>query len=85
MVLDQRRIDERRDGCLVSFDVGATKLFAIEVRRQLYELFSQVCLTHGMDWTPNKLSNMNILNVFFAKLADIMSQNMVRSEGRISF
>merc|ERR1719167_847967 len=52
MVLDQRRIDERRDGCLV-------------------------CVTHGMDWTPNKLSSMNLLNAFFAKLAAVMSQNMV--------
>ena len=49
------------------------------------QLYPQVCVTHGMDWTPNKLSNMNILNVFFAKLAAVMSQNMVRSEGRISF
>ena len=51
MVLDQRRIDERRDGCLVSFDVGATKLFAIEARRQLYSVISSGVRHpwHGLD------------------------------------
>ena len=43
MVLDQRRIDERRNG-----------------------------------WAPNKLSSMNLVNRFFANLAAVMSQNMVR-------
>ena len=37
----------------------------------------QVCLTHGADWAPNKLSSMNLVNRFFAKLAAVMSQNMV--------
>ena len=45
---------------------------------QLYKFYPQVCVTHGMDWTPNKLSSMNLLNAFFAKLAAVMSQNMVR-------
>ena len=45
---------------------------------QLFKFYPQVCVTHGMDWTPNKLSSMNLLNAFFAKLAAVMSQNMVR-------
>ena len=49
--------------------------------QQLYKFYPQVCVTHGMDWTPNKLSSMNLLNAFFAKLAAVMSQNMVRYKG----
>ena len=42
--------------------------------------YHQVCLTHGPDWAPNKLSSMNLVNRFFAKLAAVMSQNMVRTK-----
>ena len=52
------------------------------IGHQLYKFYPQVCVTHGMEWTPNKLSSMNLLNAFFAKLAAVMSQNMVRYKGR---
>lgn len=52
IALDQRRVDEKRNGCCI-------------------------WIKHGDDWKPNELTQKNLVNCFFEKLATVMAQNMV--------